>query len=122
MKHLGTERYYGGRRWGWYEYSYYGDGDVIEERTLTGDRRSWFITRYRGVTPVMMGEFIKKLAPLAGVERKSARGHDELKRVIHYLPWDDGYVDLNDIDKPDRRIIWAGGGRVVTGRVNVAGD
>jgi hypothetical protein len=103
---LGTERYKSGR-YGWKEYTYLSVGDMLEERTLTGRGDSWVVTRYIGVTETDHRAIAEQVTKLSQAPRKSARGHDELRKLLRAYPQISGYVDIGEIDAPDRKVIIA---------------
>lgn len=108
MHFLGKERFKH-RRYGWQEKSYYAIGDKIEERELTGDGKSWSIRRYTGIDPATLEAIAAKVKALSDGDRNSSGGHDELMKILGRYPYLNGFVDLDKIDDPDRKVIAAGG-------------
>jgi len=108
MQLLGTERYKDGR-YGGREYTYYLVGNMIEERTLTGSKDMWVVTRYINVTESDQQRFAALVLVLAQGERKSARGHNELRTILRRYPSISGYVKPDEIDAPDRKVIISSG-------------
>jgi len=108
MIHLGTEVYYEGR-YGTQTRHYYRVGDdIVEERTLTGDKSSYSVTRYGYLSAedmIAMTELIEKAAEK---ERKTSVMHNKIEKLLRRYGCAWCYVNLDDIDNPDRKILYSG--------------
>lgn len=103
MKLLGVERY-AARGYGVQEVSYYAAGEHIEERQLAGRGVNWIVVRYVGIDADAMQAIAAKIGALSKKQAASARGHNELRRLLDRFPNVSGYVDLDEIDKPGRKV------------------
>lgn len=107
MEHLGTE-IYKSRDYGKQEASYYLDGSIVEERVLTGDKKSFAVTRYLRLSPANLEAVKLAIKEADGVEAKTSHNHDALKRLLFTSPSIDGYIDVAEIDKSDRKVLISG--------------
>ena len=109
MKPLGTEAYRDSR-YGPQVIAYYQAGEnIIEERHLqspgSNGKAFFSVRRYINVDNSSMTAFTAKLAKLSGEMRKTARGHDELMRIIRRCPSAGGLIPADEIDSPHRAVM-----------------
>jgi len=103
---VATERFNDGR-YGVRENSFYTKPGYIEERSLTGSGDSWVVRRYVIPDDCARQTIVTKIGELSAIERKSARGHRDLSRLLDRWPNVCGYVALDDVDNPQRRVVIA---------------
>ena len=99
---IGGEKWFD-RRYGQQEYTYYLGNGFIEGRHLTGDKRGFYLRRY--IVPDAPA-VAQELRQIIAAPPKKGGGCEEL---LWRYPHADGYVDIEQADRLDRKIIKAGG-------------
>jgi hypothetical protein len=104
---IATERF-SDRRYGIQEISYYVAPGGIEARKQHGDGQTCVLARYLIADELERQAIITEIRKLAASERKSARGHNDLSRLLRRWPSVHGFVEEAEVDSPARKVVVSG--------------